>query len=110
MILGGFYSDSTRPRDYEWNTPGLGAATGSPSNLILSFIDSREATEEAVFGDVSYDMLPNLKATAGCAGFATPPRSTSTRTARSTVSPRPLISRRRPPRAALPRSTCWNTR
>jgi hypothetical protein len=40
MILGGFYSQSTRPRDYEWNTPGFGAATGSPSNLILSFIDS----------------------------------------------------------------------
>ena len=64
-IFGGFYSDSTRPRDYEWNTPGFGAATGSPSNLILSFIDSRKATEEAVFGDVSYDILSNLKATAG---------------------------------------------
>ena len=64
-IFGGFYSDSTRPRDYEWNAPGFGAATGSPSNLILSFIDSRKATEEAVFGDVSYDILSNLKATAG---------------------------------------------
>jgi len=64
-IFGGFYSASTRPRDYEWNSPGFAAATGSPSNLILSFIDSREATEEAVFGDVSYDILPDLKATAG---------------------------------------------
>jgi iron complex outermembrane receptor protein len=69
MIFGGFYSESTRPRDYEWNTPGFGAATGSPSNLILSFIDSRKATEEAVFGDVSYDILPNLKATAGVRWF-----------------------------------------
>jgi iron complex outermembrane recepter protein len=68
-IFGGFYSDSTRPRDYEWNTPGFGAATGSPSDLILSFIDSRKATEEAVFGDVSYDILPNLKATAGVRWF-----------------------------------------
>ena len=68
-IFGGFYSDSTRPRDYEWNAPGFGAATGSPSNLILSFIDSRKATEEAVFGDVSYDILPNLKATAGVRWF-----------------------------------------
>ena len=68
-IFGGFYSESTRPRDYEWNTPGFGAATASPSNLILSFIDSRKATEEAVFGDVSYDILPNLKATAGVRWF-----------------------------------------
>ena len=68
-ILGGFYSESTRPRNYEWNTPGFGAATGSPSDLILSFIDSRKATEEAVFGDVSYDILPNLKATAGVRWF-----------------------------------------
>jgi iron complex outermembrane recepter protein len=69
MIFGGFYSDSTRPRDYEWNTPGFADATGSPSNLILSFIDSREATEEAIFGDVSYDILPNLKATVGVRWF-----------------------------------------
>jgi outer membrane receptor protein involved in Fe transport len=68
-IFGGFYSDSTRPRDYEWNSPGFGAATGSPSNLILSFIDSRKATEEAIFGDVSYDILPDLKATAGVRWF-----------------------------------------
>jgi outer membrane receptor protein involved in Fe transport len=64
-IVGAFYSDSTRPRDYEWNTPGFAAATGSPNDLILSFIDSRKATEEAVYGDASYDILPNLKATAG---------------------------------------------
>jgi iron complex outermembrane receptor protein len=68
-IFGGFYSASTRPRDYEWNSPGFAAATGSPSNLILSFIDSRKATEEAVFGDVSYDILPDLKATAGVRWF-----------------------------------------
>ncbi len=52
-IVGAFYSESTRPRDYEWNAPGFAAATDSPSNLILAFIDSRKATEEAVFGDVS---------------------------------------------------------
>ena len=69
MIFGGFYSDSTRPRDYEWNTPGFAEATASPSNLILSFVDSREATEEAIFGDVSYDLLPNLKATVGVRWF-----------------------------------------
>jgi iron complex outermembrane receptor protein len=69
MIFGGFYSDSTRPRDYEWNTPGFAAATASPNDLILSFIDSRKATEDAVYGDASYDILPNLKATAGVRWF-----------------------------------------
>jgi outer membrane receptor protein involved in Fe transport len=64
-IVGAFYSESTRPRDYEWNTPGFAAATASPGDLILSFIDSRKATEEAVYGDASFDILPNLKATAG---------------------------------------------
>ncbi len=64
-IVGAFYSESTRPRDYEWNTPGFAAATDSQSDLILSFIDSRKATEEAVYGDASYDILPNLKVTAG---------------------------------------------
>jgi outer membrane receptor protein involved in Fe transport len=68
-ILGAFYSESTRPRDYEWNTPGFKEATDSPSDLILSFIDSRKATEEAVYGDASYDILPNLKATAGVRWF-----------------------------------------
>jgi outer membrane receptor protein involved in Fe transport len=69
MILGGFYSNSTRPRDYEWTGQGLGAATGTPNDLALSFIDSRHATESAVFGDVSYDILSNLKATAGVRWF-----------------------------------------
>jgi iron complex outermembrane recepter protein len=64
-MVGAFYSDSTRPRDYEWNTPGFAAATASLSNLKLSFIDSRKATEEAAYGDVSYDITSNLKATAG---------------------------------------------
>jgi len=69
MILGGFYSDSTRPRDYEWTGVGLGAATGTSNDLALAFIDSRGATEYAVFGDVSYDILSNLKATVGARWF-----------------------------------------
>jgi iron complex outermembrane receptor protein len=68
LIVGGFYSDSTRPRDYEWTAPGLPAAI-SPSDLLLTFIDSREAKEYALFGDVSYDLLPNLKATVGMRWF-----------------------------------------
>ena len=33
MIFGGFYSDSTRPRDYEWNSTGVRRGHASPSNL-----------------------------------------------------------------------------
>jgi iron complex outermembrane recepter protein len=65
ILLGGFYSDSTRPRDYEWTGQGLGAITGTGSDLALAFIDSREYKESALFGDASYDILKNLKATVG---------------------------------------------
>ena len=69
FILGGFYSDSTRPRDYEWTGQGLGAAVGYVNDLALAFIDSRGAKEYAVFGDASYDILHNLKATVGLRWF-----------------------------------------
>lgn len=69
FVAGGFYSDSTRPRDYEWTAAGLGAAVGFPSDLALTFIDSRNAKEYALFGDVSYDVLRNLKATVGVRWF-----------------------------------------
>jgi iron complex outermembrane receptor protein len=69
ILLGAFYSDSTRPRDYEWTGQGLGAATGTGSDLALSFIDSREAKETALFGDASYELVKNLKATVGMRWF-----------------------------------------
>jgi iron complex outermembrane recepter protein len=65
FILGGFYSTSTRPRDYEWTSPDLTAVTGWPTDTALTFIDQRQTSEYAVFGDVSYNILSNLKATAG---------------------------------------------
>lgn len=68
LLLGGFYSDSTRPRDYEWTAPGLPADI-SPSDLLLSFVDKREAKEYALFGDASYQILPSLKATVGMRWF-----------------------------------------
>lgn len=68
LLVGGFYSDSTRPRDYEWTAPGLPAVI-SPSDLLLTFIDSREAKEYALFGDASYQLLPSLKATVGMRWF-----------------------------------------
>ena len=68
LLVGGFYSDSTRPRDYEWTAPGASPAFAS-SDLLLSFIDSRNAKEYALFGDVSYQLLPSLKATVGMRWF-----------------------------------------
>src|SRR2546427_12552231 len=39
------------------------------TDLLLSFIDSRNAKEYALFGDVSYQALPTLKATVGMRWF-----------------------------------------
>jgi outer membrane receptor protein involved in Fe transport len=66
MLVGGFYSDSTRPRNYEWTAQELGGVSNAN---VLTFIDSREAKEKAIFGDVSYDILSNLKATVGVRWF-----------------------------------------
>jgi iron complex outermembrane recepter protein len=66
FLAGGFYSDSTRPRNYEWTAGELG---GVANANVLSFIDSREAKEKALFGDASYDILTNLKATVGVRWF-----------------------------------------
>jgi len=69
ILVGGFYSDSTRPRDYEWTGQGLGALIGAPNDNILSFVDSRTYKEKALFGDASFDILKNLKATVGVRYF-----------------------------------------
>jgi outer membrane receptor protein involved in Fe transport len=66
LLVGGFYSDSTRNRNYEWTSQGLG---GDPNANVLTFIDSREFKEKALFGDASYDILKNLKATVGVRWF-----------------------------------------
>jgi iron complex outermembrane recepter protein len=68
LLAGGFYSDSTRPRDYEWTAPGLPVAI-APSDLLLTFIDSRRAREYALFGDASYEPLQRLKFTVGVRWF-----------------------------------------
>lgn len=68
LLVGGFYSDSTRPRDYEWTAPGLPVSIAR-TDLLLTFIDSRNAKEYAAFGDISYEVLSNLKATVGIRWF-----------------------------------------
>lgn len=69
LVAGGFYSNSTRDRDYEWSAQGLAASGVAPTDLLLTFIDSRGAEEYALFGDLSYDVTPRLKATAGVRWF-----------------------------------------
>jgi len=69
FLLGGFYSFSTRPRNYEWTSPELTATTGWPTDLALAFIDQRETAEYAAFGDITYQILSNLKATVGLRWF-----------------------------------------
>jgi outer membrane receptor protein involved in Fe transport len=69
FIVGGFYSYTTRPRDYEWTSPALTAATGWPTDLALSFKDQRQTGEYAAFGDLAYDISSNLKATVGVRWF-----------------------------------------
>src|SRR2546430_17618849 len=61
-------SSDLRSRDYEWTAPGASPAFAS-TDLLLSFIDSRNAKEYALFGDVSYELLPSLKATVGVRWF-----------------------------------------
>jgi len=68
VILGAFFNDSKRPRDYEWTAVGLDGPGQPPANL-LSFIDRRGDREYAVFGNASYQILANLKATVGVRWF-----------------------------------------
>lgn len=69
FILGGFYSRTTQGRDYEITSSGLMAATGYPSDLLLSLINQRQYSEYAAFGDVSYRLLESLSATVGVRAY-----------------------------------------
>jgi len=59
-LLGFYYNNSTRPRDYEWTLQN-----GAPPANLLSFIDKRGDREYAFFGDLTYTVTSNLKATVG---------------------------------------------
>lgn len=68
VILGAFFNDSMRPRDYEWTVAGLDGPGLPPTNL-LSFIDRRPDREYALFGNATYKILTNLKAQIGVRWF-----------------------------------------
>jgi iron complex outermembrane recepter protein len=65
LIVGAFYSRSTESRNFELTSPGLMAATGYPSDLVLALMSQRQYSEYAAFGDVSYNILRDLTATVG---------------------------------------------
>lgn len=68
-IVGGFYSWTTQSRNYEITSSGLMAATGFPSDLILTLLTQSQSAEYAAFGDVSYNLLSNLTATVGIRAY-----------------------------------------
>lgn len=64
-LIGGIYIDNHRTVDENVLVPGSQAILGGTSDDI-SIADSLGRTrEEAVFGDLSYDILPNLTLTVG---------------------------------------------
>jgi outer membrane receptor protein involved in Fe transport len=68
-LIGGIYIDNHRSVLEPIPVPGSGALFGAPSDIISISDEKVEIREEAVFGEVSYDILPNLTATVGVRVF-----------------------------------------
>ena len=69
IVAGVFYSNSTVPRNYIWYGTGSGDIIGASSDLALVFTDKRKLKEFSVFGEASYQISPELKATVGMRYF-----------------------------------------
>lgn len=57
VIMGAFYSRSTEQRDFLFTSSGLMAATGYPSDLVLSLLSQRQYSEYAVYSDADTTVL-----------------------------------------------------
>ena len=68
-IVGGVYSRTTQSGNYEITSSDLTAATGFPSDLVLTLLTQRQYAEYAAFGDASYSLLSNLTATVGVRAY-----------------------------------------
>jgi iron complex outermembrane receptor protein len=68
-LIGGYYSDNTKNTLEPIVVPGSGAFFGSTSDVVSLSTDIEKVQEEAVFGEVSYDILPQLTATVGLRVF-----------------------------------------
>ena len=68
-LIGGIYIDNHRDVLEPIPVPGSGALFGAPSDIVSLSNEQVEIREEALFGEVSYDILPELTATAGVRAF-----------------------------------------
>ncbi|HEY3888220.1 MAG TPA: TonB-dependent receptor [Caulobacteraceae bacterium] len=68
-LIGGIYIDNHRDVLEPIPVPGSGALFGAPSDIVSLSNEQVEVREEALFGEVSYDILPELTATAGVRAF-----------------------------------------
>jgi outer membrane receptor protein involved in Fe transport len=68
-LVGGLYMNNRRTVDETVLIPGSGALFGAPSDVV-SFADTRtRIREQALFGEVSFDLQPSLTLTAGARAF-----------------------------------------
>jgi iron complex outermembrane receptor protein len=68
-LIGGIYIENHRSILEPIVIPGSGALIGAPSDLVSLSNEKVQIREEAVFGEVSYELLPGLTATAGVRVF-----------------------------------------
>ena len=64
-LIGGIYIDNHRGVDEPIDVPGSGALIGAASDLVSISDETIKIREEALFGELSYDILPRLTATVG---------------------------------------------
>jgi outer membrane receptor protein involved in Fe transport len=68
-LIGGIYIDNRRIVIEPIDVPGSGAFFGVPSDIVSLSNDHMHIREEALFGEASYDILPDLTATVGLRVF-----------------------------------------
>ena len=68
-MIGGLYNDNRRTVLETVTIPGSHLLLGGTSDAVSIANTSTDIREEAVYGEVSYDILPNLTATVGARYF-----------------------------------------
>lgn len=72
-VIGAFYFDrGDAPNHFVINVPGAGALfapLGFPSDNIYEGFFASPSTEKAIFGEVTYELVPSLKLTVGARAF-----------------------------------------
>jgi len=68
-LIGAYYSENKKNTLEPIVVPGSGALFGVGSDVVSLSTDDDKVQEEALFGEVSYDILPQLTATVGLRVF-----------------------------------------